>query len=346
MKACFLMSESFRRNPFTRLEETQAQENDAGAEKDPSWMTVMGRAKSTPLKGGIKPRNNSPLEGGQGGVVRSIDQRAKDTPLTPLKGGIIWMLVALLNYLALACELHAQENPPPLAQVQRAYEALKFEEAERLGRVALQHSEEYSATELVQLHLIMGYLGYLHKQPEAARGNFESALSLQPDLTLDSLLVSPKIVRLFEQVKNEFRVGLSSRKPAIKYVMVEDQRLHALRRSLLLPGWGQRHLRRNTRGAIYTTGFVLALGTGLAFHVAQGQAHRSYLAANAPSQIERRYELYSQRYRLRNAAFIAAGSMWAINVLDVLLVTPPVSLRAGPSAKAFEVNVSLPFTRP
>jgi hypothetical protein len=253
------------------------------------------------------------------------------------------LLCALLAGFALVCELPAQESPPPFAQVQRAYEALRFEEAERLGRLALQHSEEYSATELVQLHLIMGYLGYLHKQIEAARGNFESALSLQPDLTLDSLLVSPKIVRLFEQVKNEYRVGLSSRKPAVKYVMVEDQRLHALRRSLLVPGWGQRRLRHNVRGAIYTTGFAAATGLGLAFHVAQGQAHRSYLAATAPNQIARRYEIYNQRYRLRNAAFIAAGSIWALNVLDVLLVAPPVSLRSGSSAKTFEVQVSIPF---
>ena len=287
--------------------------------------------------------HHSPLEGGQGGVAWCIAQCAKNTPLTPLKGGIKLILILFLACLALACNLHAQENPPPLAQVQRAYEALKFEEAERLGRLALQHGEEYSATELVQLHLIMGYLSYLRKQPEAARGNFESALSLQPDLTLDSLLVSPKIVRLFEQVKNEYRVGLASRKPAVKYVMVEDQRLHALRRSLLVPGWGQRHLRHNTRGALYTTSFALAVGLGLAFEVAQGQAHRSYLAATTPSQIERRYEIYSHRYRIRNAAFITAGGIWTINVLDVLLVTPPVSARAGAAAKAFEIHLRIPF---
>ncbi|NUO78681.1 hypothetical protein HUU05_01270 [candidate division KSB1 bacterium] len=243
----------------------------------------------------------------------------------------------------LAFKLHAQENPPPFVQVQRAYEALKFEEAERLGRLALEHGEAYSATELVQLHLIMGYLGYLHQQPEVARSNFESALSLQPDLTLDSLLVSPKIVRMFEQVKNEYRVGLSSGKPAIKYVMIKDQRLGALRRSLLLPGWGQRHLHQHTRGAIYTTGFLLAVGTGLAFQVAQSQAHRSYLDANTANQIARRYDIYNQRYRVRNAAFIAAGSIWAINLLEVLLVAPASPLGAASSSKAFQLNLSIPF---
>lgn len=240
--------------------------------------------------------------------------------------------------------LHAQESPPALAQVQRAYEALKFEEAERLGRLALERSAEYSAAELVQLHLIMGYLGYLHKQPEATRANFESALSLQPDLSLDSLLVSPKIVRVFEQVKNEYRVGLSSGTPSIKYVLIEDQRLHALRRSLLLPGWGQRHMRRGTRGTIYTTGFLLALGAGLALHVAQAQAHRSYLEAGTPDQIAHRYEIYNQRYRARNAAWLAAGSIWAINLFDVLLLAPPLPPSPTNSSRTFEINVRVPLS--
>lgn len=248
--------------------------------------------------------------------------------------------------LALTLRVYAQESPPALAQVQRAYEALKFEEAERLGRLALENDTQYTPAELVQLHLIMGYLDYLHNQPEAARANFESALSLQPDLTLDSLLVSPKIVRMFEQVKGEYRVGLSTGKPTIKYVMVEDRRLGALRRSLLLPGWGQRHLQNNTRSVAYTTGFAVSLGAGVALHVAQNRARDSYLAATTPQQIKRRYEIYNQRYRWRNAAFIAAGGIWMFNVLDVLLLDPPISLRAGPSAKTFEVNFRIPLSRP
>lgn len=256
-----------------------------------------------------------------------------------------WGFIVIFLCLMFSCALHAQESPPPLTEVQRAYEALRFDAAENLGRLALQHSEEYSASELVQLHLIMGYLGYLRKQPETARANFESALSLQPDLTLDSLLVSPKIVRMFEQVKNEYRVGLASQRPAVKYVMVEDQRLHALRRSLLLPGWGQRYLRKNTRGAIYTTGFIIATGFGLAFHVAQNQAHRSYLAATTPNQIERRYDIYNQRYRIRNAAVVIAGGVWVANVIDVMLA-PPLMLRASASASAFEIRMQLALTRP
>lgn len=247
---------------------------------------------------------------------------------------------------ALAFALCAQESAPTVAQVQRAYEALKFEEAERLGRAALERSAQYSATELVQLHLIMGYLGYLHEQPEAARANFESALSLQPDLTLDSLLVSPKIARMFEQVKSEYRVGLSASKPSIKYVMVEDFRLGALRRSLLVPGWGQRHLQSKTRGAIYTVGFALAAGAGLAWHVAQRQAHRSYLEATTPQQIEHRYEIYNQRYRRRNAALLTAGGIWALNVFEVLLFEPRTLVSATPGSRAFEVNVRISLSQP
>jgi len=139
---------------------------------------------------------------------------------------VLWCLI-----LIPAGILIAQDNLPSVAEVQRAYDTLKFEQAAALGRKALQHSEHYSPSELVQLHLLMGYLSFIQDQKLASRRHFESALSLQPDLTLDSLLVSPKIVRWYEEVKNEFRVGLSSGQPAVKYILVEDHRLAALRRS-------------------------------------------------------------------------------------------------------------------
>ena len=244
----------------------------------------------------------------------------------------------------LAADLYAQEETATLSQIQRAYDALKFDEAEKLGQAALAQPEKYSPADLVQLHLVMGYIAFQREQMGFARQNFESALSLQPDLTLDSLLVSPKIVRLFEEVKNEYRVGLTAGSPSIRYVTVEDHRLAALRRSLLLPGWGQRHLHHSGRGLIYTLGFLAAAGAGIAFHVLQNQAHDDYLAS-IPEQIEENYDTYNQLYRLRNAMFITAGSIWAINVCDILL-TSPASAAAPPGGndrKAFMIGIRLPL---
>lgn len=252
------------------------------------------------------------------------------------------LLAILLSGLA---PLAAQESLPQVVEIQRAYDGLKFEEAEALARQALARAEEYSPADLVQIHLLMAYLGFVQKRMTAVRQHFESALSLQPGLTLDSLLVSPRIVRLFEQVKNEYRVGIVSATPTVKYIVVKDQRLAGLRRSLLLPGWGQRHLRRPAAGWIYTTGFVLALGAGLALQVLQEQAHDRYRNAATPADIAAAYDRFNQRYRLRNAAFVSAAGIYAINILDLLLLSPAPSplAAASPGTRSLKFTLQVPF---
>lgn len=219
----------------------------------------------------------------------------------------------------------SQSQQPAASEVQRAYEALRFDEAAKLGRAALAHPNSYTPPELVQLHLVMAYLEFISERKTESRRHFESALSIQPDLKLDSLLVSPTIVRYFEHVKNEFRVGLTSRTASTKYVLVEDQRFNALKRSLLLPGWGQRHLQQRQRGLFYSLSFIAALGAGLTFHMLQEQAYDDYLQATDPDDIASKYDIYNQRYRVRNLSFAIAGSIWAINVIDILLISPTVS---------------------
>lgn len=253
------------------------------------------------------------------------------------------LIIAIL--LTLLAPLAAQETLPQVADIQRAYDSLKFEEAEALANQALAHAEAYSPADLVQIHLLAAYLGFAQKRSAAARQHFESALSLQPSLTLDSLLVSPRIVRLFEQVKNEYRVGIVSGAPTVKYIVVKDQRLAGLRRSLVLPGWGQRHLRRPAAGWIYTTGFLMALGAGLGLQVLQEQAHDRYRSATAPADIAEAYDRFNRRHRLRNAAFASAAGIYAVNVLDVLLVSslPPAVAVSSEGANSLKFSLQVPL---
>jgi len=253
------------------------------------------------------------------------------------------LIIAIL--LTLLAPLAAQETLPQVAAIQRAYDSLKFEEAEALANQALAHAESYSPADLVQIHLLAAYLGFAQKRSAAARQHFESALSLQPSLTLDSLLVSPRIVRLFEQVKNEYRVGIVSGAPTVKYIVVKDQRLAGLRRSLVLPGWGQRHLRRPAVGWLYTTGFLMALGAGLGLQVLQEQAHERYRSATTPAEIAEAYDRFNRRYRLRNAALASAAGIYAVNVFDILLVSslPPVVAVSSDGAKSLKFSLQVPL---
>ena len=255
------------------------------------------------------------------------------------------VLFVLTFLLSPAFAQSEQGELPTLAQIQRAYDGLRLDEAERMVREALQNSEAYTPPELIQLHLIMGYLAFQQNQVAVVRQNFESALSLQPDLALDSMLVSPRIVRLFEQVKNDFRVGLSTSPATVKYLVVEDRRLAALRRSLMLPGWGQRHLEHSTRGTIFTTSFIVALGASISLHLLQEQAQDHYLEATTPELARVRYDRYNQRYRLRNAALASAATIWGLSVIDIL-ISPGASLQSpdkNETQRQMELGIKIQF---
>lgn len=163
----------------------------------------------------------------------------------------------------------AAAQPAPAAEVEAVWQAfrdLEYEAAEQQALDALARREAFSDAEAARLFEVLALISYSRNQPGEARRYFEAALDLNPDLRLDALLVSPKILEFFEEVKQTWQMAASVRPPP-QIVYIEDPRTAAALRSLLVPGWGQLYKGERARGRLLAGLFATTTAGALAAHL-------------------------------------------------------------------------------
>lgn len=243
-----------------------------------------------------------------------------------------------------------------LSEIRRAYEKLNYAEAEIKALSALKEYRRFSPAQLTEVHKILAIVYYSQNKTNEARTQFESAVSLNPDLTLDPMLVSPKILRFFEEVKGQM-FGLEDRlrsndAPEIKYILLEDPRPAAAMRSVILPGWGQRYKGENRKGIILTSLWAAGLAGSVAVYVARDNAKDKYLAEGDPSKIESRFATFNNLHKLRNNLALFTASVWLFSYLDAFLRKapsadglhhPPKRTSFAPSMSPGQAHFSLQF---
>lgn len=238
-------------------------------------------------------------------------------------------LIVLLSIAGRAETAHSQ-SAPPLDAMWQAYQELDYTTATDSAEVALQHVEAYTPEELAQIHTLLALIAYSRNQLTEARGQFMSALSLHPNLELDPLLVSPKILDFFAEIRAErSRATAEPTAGEVRYVVLEDQRVEAALRSMLVPGWGQLHKGDRRKGIVLIGTWGAALG-GVALTYAQRQqARQAYEDAATVDEALRRYDTYNRWYRTHNAVLIGVAGVWLYSYVDALLTGRPT---ASPAA--------------
>lgn len=240
------------------------------------------------------------------------------------------------------------QNPQSelLSEIRRAYEKLNYAEAEIKALSALKEYQRFSPTQLTEVHKILAIVYFSQNKRNEARTQFESAVSLNPDLTLDPMMVSPKILQFFEEVKRQmsgFEDRLRSNDaPEIKYILLEDPRPAAAMRSLILPGWGQQYKGENRKGIILTSLWAAGLAGSIAAHVARDNANDKYLAETEPDKIESRFATFNDLHKLRNNLALFTASVWLFSYLDAFLRKTPSAdgLRHPQKRTSFAPSIS------
>lgn len=245
----------------------------------------------------------------------------------------VWMLPANAPF--------AQPATAPadlLGAMRAAYERLDYATAEQRAREALAAYDLLSADQLVQVHTTLGLILFARNEPLEAREQFAAALSLDPVLVLDPLLVSPKTLDFFEGIRAGMETsGGDGREATIRYVRVRDPRPAATLRSLALPGWGQLYKGERAKGwALAGTWGLLAGGT-VAAHVLRGQARQEYLDAVGSDEIAARYATYNAWHRARSGLALGTLAVWAYAALDALVLGGP----AGEAGHAVALEPAL-----
>ena len=232
--------------------------------------------------------------------------------------------------------------------MREAYRQLDYARTESAARSVLNTFEGYSINELTEAHTTLGLVMYAQNRQDGARRHFEAALSLDGGLELDSLMVSPKIMAFFEDVRAEATSRDRENDPVeiVRYIRQEDPRPAAALRSMIAPGLGQLYKAERKKGWILLGAWGGAVAATTTAHVLRQNARNSYLDARDPLVIAGRYETYNRRHKIRNGLALAAAGIWLYSYIDAL-VKPAILPEASSSKTSITLSPYLeaPYTQ-
>lgn len=241
------------------------------------------------------------------------------------------LLLALLMVLPRARPADAQ-TAPPVDVLWDIYQQLDYEAATDSATLALRSPEQYSVSELAEIHTILGLIAYSRDGEAEARSEFINALRLAPDLQLDSLLVSPKILSVFNEVRAELerpREGPAEQASSVRYVIVEDPRAEAALRSMLLPGWGQLHKGERRKGLFLLGTWSAAVAGATITFFGRRSARRAYEDADTVDEALDRYDPYNRWHQAHQAVLVGMAGVWLFGYVDAL-----IAQQSGPAARS------------
>ena len=198
--------------------------------------------------------------------------------------------------------LLGQNKPDDISQIKYLYEELRFEDAINFGRQILKGAEKISSENLQYIHQYMAFSFYNVGLLDSARVHFLSLLSINPNMELNPVNTSPKIIDFFKQIKADLKEIEND--PFIisypSYVFIEDKRPGAAWRSAILPGWGQYYKEQFTRAYIFGGAFLMSaavLGVSL---VNESNTKDAYLNSTDPDDILNKYDTYNNWSKVRS----------------------------------------------
>ena len=156
-------------------------------------------------------------------------------------------------------------------------------------------------------------------------------LKIDRHLVLDSEKVSPKIVNLFNDVKNDFihtipeEQKFTDSKNEITDNLNNDPNLLKLKdqknsilRSFLFPGWGHLYSGNTTKGAIISSTALINLGAMIYFIIDANSKEKMYLNATDGNNIRSSYKTYNRSYKIRNILISSIILIYSYAQVDFL----------------------------
>jgi hypothetical protein len=177
-------------------------------------------------------------------------------------------------------------------------------------------------------------------QNEAATEHFISAMKLDSSFSLDPVLTSPKIMSVYRDAREQFRIQQLQQPPKNEKLMHEEGSGPTLR-ALIFPGWEQIHQGKSTKGYVLLGAGALSLASTLYFDQVRKDKRSSYLAAGTPAEASARYSNYNSAYKTENYSAAIFGIIYVYSTIDAFISLPPqfdLSISPFPSSLSFSYS--------
>ncbi len=190
----------------------------------------------------------------------------------------------------------------------------KLPEAELLALRTLQSSDSLPPVDRAILHKTLGFTYVALGENEKAKNQFINWLEIDSLAKLDTVYVSPKIVAVFREAREEIEQQRTQQpgrdNPAI------SRQLQAVKRSLFFPGLGQIYQGRKVKGGALLAAEVVLLGSLAYCQFRYDQTRDDYLRERNPTRMQDLYDETNLYYRARSAAAILAAGVYLYSLYD------------------------------
>jgi hypothetical protein len=213
----------------------------------------------------------------------------------------------------------ARSQEISVGEIANSYDGMEYSQAIQLSSQAIEKYDVYKTDELIRIYQLQA-LSYFHLgDTSASRGAFASMLSLNNDIELDPVKVSPKIIEFYNRVKSEYQKSEESDAVVeTRYIQLEDPRPAAGWRSLVLPGWGQIYKDEQTKGYIILSGFALNTTALIISIINESKTKDTYLSATHPDEIKTTYGDYNTWHHRRQILTYSQILIWSYAVADAI----------------------------
>jgi hypothetical protein len=239
--------------------------------------------------------------------------------------------LAFLIILFVNCVFPQQKTD--IDNIRSLYESFEYKEVIKLSDSLITVNGKLNKSDLTEILMMKAVSHYVLAEEPLARKCFIDMLKIDRHLELDSEKVSPKIVSLFNDVKNDFLHTIpveqkftDNKQEETNQITVapfitklEDQK-KSIVRSFLFPGWGHLYSGDITKGAIISSAALINLGAMIYFIIDANSKENKYLNATSEGIIKTSYDTYNRSYKTRNILIATMIGIYAYAQIDFLFL--------------------------
>jgi hypothetical protein len=238
------------------------------------------------------------------------------------------------------------QHKTDINNIRTAYESFEYREVIRLSDSLLAGKGTLNKSELTDVLMMKAVSHYTLAEEDKVRKCFIEMLKIDRHLELDSEKVSPKIVSIFNEVKNDFIQAIPEEQKFIENKLEPSNQLkndfitgklnsqkNSIIRSFLFPGWGHLYSGNQTKGVIILTAAAINLGSLIYYIVDVGAKEKKYLNATEENNITSSYDSYNRSYKTRNILITSLLFIYTYAQIDFFYLggsgSPDVNMSLG-----------------
>ncbi len=238
-----------------------------------------------------------------------------------------YTLLAVLGCMLFSGDATAQTTPVEIEIMQQHLKNFEYDSVITMSEHLLKEKSSLAASDLVEIYRMKAIAHYSLLEMNAALYSFVEILKIDPEFSLDPVQTSPKIVKFFNEIKNNFQNKAApsekvqpARIDTVKLIMdTSITYRNTLARSMLLPGWGHLYLQRKKKGWILCALSAATLGSAIYYIFDSHDKQKAYLNEIDLSYMNIRYNAYNRSYKMRNALISTYALLWLYSQTDILV---------------------------